>query len=66
MDEIESADRLAGLMLRSASIACDQRARRRSLRAIAAELATAGYLNENGRPFARSSVKAMIATGVPR
>jgi DNA invertase Pin-like site-specific DNA recombinase len=33
---------------------------RRSLRTIAAELATAGFLNENGRPFAPSSVKAMV------
>jgi len=31
-----------------------------SLRAISAGLANEGFLNENGRPFAPSSVKAMI------
>src|SRR5215207_4772149 len=36
------------------------KSRRRSLRSIAAELATAGFLNENGRHFAPSSVKAMV------
>jgi DNA invertase Pin-like site-specific DNA recombinase len=35
---------------------------RRSLRSIAAELATAGFLNVNGRPFAPSSIKSMIAS----
>jgi DNA invertase Pin-like site-specific DNA recombinase len=34
---------------------------RMSLRAISAELATQGFLNENGRPFAAASVKAMLA-----
>jgi hypothetical protein len=33
---------------------------RMSLRAISAELATQGFLNENGRPFAAASVKAML------
>jgi hypothetical protein len=36
------------------------RGKRRSLRKIAAALAAAGYLNENGRPFAAASVKAML------
>jgi hypothetical protein len=31
-----------------------------SLRAISAELAAQGYLNENGRPFAATSVQAML------
>jgi DNA invertase Pin-like site-specific DNA recombinase len=34
---------------------------RRSLRAISAELAAQGFLNENGRPFAAASVKSMLA-----
>jgi len=34
---------------------------RRSLREIAAELAKAGHLNENGRPFHPKSVQAMLA-----
>jgi|RhiMetdeSRZDD1v2_1073273.scaffolds.fasta_scaffold83803_3 hypothetical protein len=34
---------------------------RMSLRAISAELATQGFLNENGRPFAAASVKSMLA-----
>jgi hypothetical protein len=33
---------------------------RMSLRAISAELATQGYLNENGRPFAAASVKSIL------
>src|SRR5262249_13291704 len=33
---------------------------RMSLRAISAELATQGLLNENGRPFAAASVKSML------
>src|SRR5215831_14253008 len=33
---------------------------RMSLRAISAELATQGFLNENGRPFAAASVKSMV------
>jgi DNA invertase Pin-like site-specific DNA recombinase len=33
---------------------------RMSLRAISAELATQGYVNENGRPFAAASVKSML------
>src|SRR5919204_6176929 len=33
---------------------------RMSLRAISAELATQGFLNENGRPFAAASVKSML------
>jgi hypothetical protein len=33
---------------------------RMSLRAISAELATQGFLNENGRPFAAASVSSMI------
>ena len=33
---------------------------RMSLRAISAELATQGFLNENGRPFAAASVRSMI------
>jgi hypothetical protein len=31
-----------------------------SLRAISAELATQGFLNKNGRPFAAASVRSMI------
>jgi len=31
-----------------------------SLRAIAAELAAQGFVNENGRPFAAASVKSML------
>jgi hypothetical protein len=31
-----------------------------SLRAISAALATQGFLNENGRPFAAASVKSML------
>jgi len=31
-----------------------------SLRAISAELATQGFLNENGRPFAAASFRSMI------
>jgi hypothetical protein len=31
-----------------------------SLRAISAELAEQGFLNENGRPFAAASVKSML------
>jgi DNA invertase Pin-like site-specific DNA recombinase len=34
--------------------------RRMSLRAIAAELAAQGFVNENGRPFAAASVKSML------
>jgi DNA invertase Pin-like site-specific DNA recombinase len=33
---------------------------RMSLRAISAELAAQGFLNENGRPFAAASVRSMI------
>jgi hypothetical protein len=33
---------------------------RMSLRAISGELATRGFLNENGRPFAAASVRSMI------
>ena len=33
---------------------------RTSLRAISAELATQGFLNENGRPFAAASIKSML------
>jgi DNA invertase Pin-like site-specific DNA recombinase len=33
---------------------------RMSLRAISAELAIQGFLNENGRPFAAASVKSML------
>jgi hypothetical protein len=36
------------------------KAGRMSLRAISAELATQGFLNENGRPFAAASVKSML------
>jgi DNA invertase Pin-like site-specific DNA recombinase len=36
---------------------------RRSLRAIAAELATLGYVNIHGRPFAAESIKAIIRQG---
>jgi hypothetical protein len=32
-----------------------------SLRAISVELATQGFLNENGRPFAAASVKSMLS-----
>jgi hypothetical protein len=32
----------------------------RSLRAISAELAARGYLNENERPFAAASVKSIL------
>ena len=31
-----------------------------SLRAISAELAARGFLNENGHPFAAASVKSML------
>jgi hypothetical protein len=31
-----------------------------SLRSVADELAKAGYLNSNGRPFSASSVKSML------
>jgi hypothetical protein len=34
---------------------------RMSLRAISVELATQGFLNENGRPFAAASVKSMLS-----
>jgi hypothetical protein len=33
---------------------------RRSLRAISAELATSGFLNERGQPFSAASVKSML------
>ena len=33
---------------------------RMSLRAISAELAAQGFLNENGRPFSAASVKSML------
>jgi hypothetical protein len=33
---------------------------RMSLRAISAELAAQGYLNENNRPFAPASIKSML------
>jgi len=33
---------------------------RMSLRAISAELAAQGFLNENGRPFAAASVRSML------
>jgi hypothetical protein len=33
---------------------------RMSLRAISAELAARGFLNENGRPFAAASIKSML------
>ena len=36
---------------------------RMSLRAISAELAAQGFLNENGRAFAAASVKSMLARG---
>jgi hypothetical protein len=32
-----------------------------SLRAISAELAAQGHLNENGRPFAAASIASMLA-----
>jgi hypothetical protein len=35
--------------------------RRRSLRAISAELAERGYLTANGQPFPASAVKSMLA-----
>ena len=35
---------------------------RMSLRAISAELSAQGFLNENGRPFAAASVKAMLSS----
>jgi len=38
---------------------------RRSLRKIAAELAAAGHLNANGKPFAAKSVQAMIEAKQP-
>jgi hypothetical protein len=31
-----------------------------SLRAISAELAAQGFLNDNGRPFAAASIKSML------
>jgi hypothetical protein len=31
-----------------------------SLRAVSAELANQGFLNENGRPFAGASIKSML------
>jgi hypothetical protein len=34
---------------------------RMSLRAISAELAAQGFLNENGRPFAAASIASMLA-----
>src|SRR5262245_51115960 len=34
---------------------------RMSLRAISAELAARGFLNENGHPFAAASIKAMLS-----
>ena len=33
---------------------------RKSLRAIAAELARLGHINVNGQPFAAESIKAMV------
>jgi hypothetical protein len=33
---------------------------RMSLRAMSAEVATQGFLNENGRPFAAASIKSML------
>lgn len=36
---------------------------RRSLRAISAALAADGHLNERGRPFAATSIRAMVARG---
>jgi DNA invertase Pin-like site-specific DNA recombinase len=44
---------------------------RRSLRAIAAELAAAGYVNHNGRPYSAKSVRSMLSDwtmlrGLPR
>jgi len=36
------------------------RGRKRSLRAIAAELATRGFLNANGAPYAAMSIKSML------
>jgi hypothetical protein len=37
-----------------------KKGRRKSLRAIAHELAGLGYLNANGRPFAAESIQAMV------
>ena len=39
--------------------------KRRSLRQISAELAAAGHLNANGKPFAAKSVQAMIEAKQP-
>ena len=36
---------------------------RMSLRAISAELAAQGFLNENGRAFAAASIKSMLGAG---
>jgi len=38
-----------------------RRKRGNSLRAIAAELATRGYLNVNGKEFSAASVRSMLA-----
>jgi hypothetical protein len=44
-----------------ASASAEAEGGRRSLRAISAELAAQGFLNENGRAFAATSVKSMLA-----
>jgi hypothetical protein len=39
---------------------------RKSLRAIATELARLGHVNANGRPFAAESIKAMVGSAPVR
>lgn len=40
--------------------------KRRSLRDVSAELAAAGHLNANGRPYAAASIKSMLETQAPK
>lgn len=42
------------------ALARDLRAKRRSLRAISADLAAAGHLTKPGRPYAASAIRAML------
>lgn len=40
--------------------------KRRSLRDVSAELASQGFMNANGRPYAAASIKSMLETSAPK
>ena len=52
---------IAGIAFATATHSIGSKGRKMSLRAVSAELATQGYLNERGKPFNPKSVAAMVA-----